>query len=390
MIDKPRKKAGDLGFGTRAVHAGVEPDPSTGAIMTPVYQTSTYVQKAPGEHQGYEYSRTHNPTRRALENSLAALEGAAHGIAFSSGMAAISAIMQTLKSGDHVVCSDDVYGGTFRLFDKIYRHYGLEFTFIDTSDLADIRVSLTSKTKIIWIETPTNPTLKVTDIQGAREICDKCEALLVVDNTFMSPYFQNPLRLGADMVLHSITKYIAGHSDVVGGEIVTNKPELAERLRFVQNAAGAVPGPMDCFLALRGIKTLHLRMQRHEENARAVYEYLRSQPKIKKLYYPGDNKHPGYAVQCRQARGFGAIISLDLGSLEAAKRFMAGLEIFQLAESLGGVESLVDHPAIMTHASVDPETRAMLGITDGFLRLSVGIEDKDDLVEDLKTALAKI
>jgi cystathionine gamma-lyase len=390
MNEKLKKNYKEMRIGTRAVHAGVEPDPSTGAIMTPIYQTSTYVQKAPGEHQGYEYSRTANPTRAALERSLAALEGAEHGIAFSSGMAASSAIMQMLKSSDHVVCSDDVYGGTFRLFDKIYRNYGLEFTFIDTSDLANVRVSLTSKTKVIWVETPTNPTLKVTDIQAVRDICNDCKALLVVDNTFMSPYFQSPLHYGADIVLYSTTKFIAGHSDIVGGAVITNRAHIADRLRFIQNAAGAVPGPMDCFLTLRGIKTLHLRMQRHEENARAVFEFLKSQPKIKKLYYPGDNKHPGYSIQCRQACGFGSIISLDLGSLDAAKRFMAGLEVFVLAESLGGVESLVDHPAIMTHASVSPETRAMLGITDGFMRLSIGIEDKDDLIEDLKGALGKV
>jgi cystathionine beta-lyase/cystathionine gamma-synthase len=377
-------------FGTRAVHAGVDPDPSTGAIMTPIYQTSTYVQKGPGVHQGFEYSRTQNPTRSALEKSMAALDGAEYGIAFSSGMAAISAIMQLLKSCDHVVCSDDVYGGTFRLFDKIYRNYSVEFSFIDTSDVKNIEVSLTSKTKIIWIETPTNPTLKVTDIQAAKEICKKCNALLVVDNTFMSPYLQSPLKYGADLVLYSTTKYIAGHSDIVGGAIVTSNAALAERLHFIQNAAGAVPGPMDCFLTLRGIKTLHLRMQRHEENARAIFEFLKGQSKIKRLYYPGDNKHPGHSVQCRQACGFGAIISIDVGSLENAKKFMSSLEIFKLAESLGGVESLVDHPAIMTHASVTPETRAKLGITDGFLRLSIGIEDKEDLIEDLKKGLGRI
>jgi len=379
-----------LHIGTRAVHGGVEPDPSTGAIMTPIYQTSTYVQEAPGVHKGYEYSRTKNPTRVALENAMASLDNARHGIAFSSGMAAISAIMQLFKSGDHAVCSDDVYGGTFRLFDKIYRNYGLKFSFVDTSNTKTIEASINPHTKVIWIETPTNPTLKVTDIQAARALAKKQNALLVVDNTFLSPYFQSPLHHGADLVLYSTTKYIAGHSDIVGGAIVTNNDELAERLHFVQNAAGAVPGPMDCFLTLRGIKTLHLRMQRHEENTRAIFEFLKSQPKIKKLYYPGDPKHPGYGVQRRQACGFGAIISIDLGDLERARKFMAGLEIFSLAESLGGVESLVDHPAIMTHASVTPEARAALGITDGFLRLSIGIEDVNDLVGDLKAGLERI
>lgn len=380
----------ELRIGTRAVHAGVEPDPSTGAIMTPIYQTSTYVQQAPGKHKGYEYSRTQNPTRTALEKSLSALEKAEFGIAFSSGMAAISAVMQLLKSGDHIICSDDVYGGTFRLFDKIYRNYGLEFSFVDSSNLANVRASLKSKTRVIWIETPTNPTLKVTDIRGAREICDDCKALLVVDNTFMSPYFQSPLQHGADLVLYSTTKYIAGHSDIVGGAVVTNNAGLAERLHFIQNAAGAVPGPMDCFLTLRGIKTLHLRMQRHEENTRAIFEFLKSQPQIKKIYYPGDDRHPGYSVQCRQACGHGAIISLDLGSLANAGKFISGLEVFKLAESLGGVESLVDHPAIMTHASVDPETRTALGITDGFIRLSIGIEDVRDLISDLQQGLERI
>jgi cystathionine gamma-lyase len=358
--------------------------------MTPIYQTSTYVQKEPGVNKGYEYSRTNNPTRAALEKSMASLDEAKHGIAFSSGMAAISAMMQLLKSGDHVVCSDDVYGGTFRLFDKIYRNYGLEFDFVDTSDPTKIESFLKPTTKMIWIETPTNPTLKITDIKAASALAKKRKALLVVDNTFMSPYFQTPLLRGADLALYSTTKYIAGHSDIVGGAIVTNSDQLAERLRFIQNAAGAIPGPMDCFLTLRGIKTLHLRMQRHEDNTRTIFDYLKSQTKIKRLYYPGDPNHPGYEIQRQQACGYGAIISIDVGSLESAKRFISGLQIFTLAESLGGVESLVDHPAIMTHASVSPEARAALGITDGFMRLSIGIEDVNDLVADLKRAFERL
>ncbi len=376
--------------GTRAVHGGLEPDPLTGAVMTPIYQTATYAQSEPGVTQGYDYSRTHNPTREALERSLASLDNADYGIAFASGMAAVTAVMQTLKSGDHVICSDDVYGGTFRLFDKIYSHFKLEFSFADTTDIRNIDRELRPMTRLIWIETPTNPTLKITDIEAASQLAKKHKAFLVVDNTFMSPYFQSPLRHGADLVLYSTTKYIAGHSDMVGGAIVTNNAELAERLHFIQNAAGAIPGPMDCFLTLRGIKTLHLRMERHEQNARKIFDYLKSQPKIRKIYYPGDPNHPNYSVQCRQACGYGAIISLDLGDLESAKKFISALRIFTLAESLGGVESLVDHPAIMTHASLTPEARQALGITDGFIRLSIGIEDVEDLVADLQRGFERI
>ncbi len=377
-------------FGTRAVHGGVKPDPSTGAIMTPIYQTSTYVQKTPGEHKGFEYSRTGNPTRTALEKSLAVLEEAEFGIVFSSGMAAISSVIQLLKKGDHVVCSDDVYGGTFRLFDKIYKNFGVEFSFVDTSNLDNIKKALTDKTVMLWLETPTNPTLKITDIKGASKLAREHNALMIVDNTFMSPCFQNSLSLGADLVLHSTTKYIAGHSDIVGGAVMTNSPELAERLHFVQNAAGAVPGPMDCFLTLRGIKTLHLRMERHEQNARAIFEFLKSQSAVKKIYYPGDPAHLGHELQKKQATGFGAIISFDVGSLDNARAFMAKLDLFTLAESLGGVESLIEHPAIMTHASVPPENREKLGITGGFIRISVGIEDIDDLLDDLKQGFGTI
>ncbi len=384
------KKDKDLRFGTRAVHGGQKPDPTTGAVMTPIYQTSTYAQSAPGVHKGYEYSRTANPTREALERSMASLEKGKHGIAFSSGMAATSSIMKLLKAGDHLVCSDDVYGGTFRLFDKIYRNFDLGFSFVDTSDIKNIEQAITKKTKIIWIETPTNPTLKITDIAAAAEIARKNDLMLVVDSTFMSPYFQNPLDLGADMVLHSTTKYIAGHSDLVGGAVVLNDSELAEKLRFIQNAAGAVPGPMDCFLTLRGIKTLHLRMERHEYNAKKIFEYLKTQTAVKKMYYPGDPDHPGHETQKKQAGGFGAIISFDIGSLDNARKLMSALETFTLAESLGGVESLIEHPAIMTHASVPPENRAKLGITDGFIRLSVGIEDAEDLIEDLQRGFDSI
>ena len=378
------KNLKNLRFGTRAVHGGTEPDPTTGAVMTPIYQTSTYAQSAPGIHKGYDYSRTINPTRESLEKAMAILEKGDYGIAFSSGMGAISSLLQLFKAGDHVVCSDDVYGGTFRLFDKIYRNFGMEFSFVDTSNIENIKSALKSSTRLIWIETPTNPTLKVTDIAEASALARFAKALLVVDNTFMSPYFQNPLHYGADLVLHSTTKFIGGHSDVVGGAIVTNDTRLAEQLHFIQNVAGAVPGPMDCFLTLRGIKTLHLRMERHEQNARKIFEFLKTQKQIKKIYYPRDSDHLGHSVQEKQACGYGAIISFDIGSLDNARKFMAALEVFTLAESLGGVESLVEHPAIMTHATVPLETRNKLGITDGFIRLSIGIEDSDDLIADLE------
>ena len=373
-----------LRFGTRAVHGGQEPDPLTGAVMTPIYQTSTYAQKAPGEHKGYEYSRTANPTRKALEACMASLELGEFGIVFASGMAAISTVAQLFKSGDHIVCSDDVYGGTFRVFDKIYKNLGLKFSFVDTSDIINIESAISDDTKLIWIESPTNPTLKVTDIAAVSKIAKSRKILMGVDNTFMSPYFQRPLELGADLVMHSTTKYIAGHSDIVGGALVTSNAELAEKLYFTQNAAGAVPGPQDCFLTLRGIKTLHLRMERHEQNARRIFDYLKSQNSIRKIYYPGDPTHLGHVIQSKQASGFGAMISFDIGTLENAKKFLSKLEIFTIAESLGGVESLAEHPAIMTHASVPPEIRAKLGITDGFIRLSIGVEDIDDLLEDLE------
>jgi len=377
-------------FGTRAVHGGVEPDPLTGAVMTPIYQTSTYAQSAPGVHKGYEYSRTANPTRKALESSLASLEGGEFGIAFASGMASISSVAQLFSTGDHIICSDDVYGGTFRVFDKIYKNLGLKFSFVDTTDVKNIESAITDSTKLIWIESPTNPTLKITDIAASVELAKQRKIMIGVDNTFMSPYLQSPLALGADMVMHSTTKYIAGHSDIVGGAIVTSDADLAEKLHFIQNAAGAVPAPQDCFLTLRGIKTLHLRMERHEQNAGRIFEFLKGQKAVKKIYYPGDPAHPGHAIQKKQARGFGAMISFDVETLDNANKLMSKLEIFTVAESLGGVESLIEHPAIMTHASVPPENRALLGITDGFIRLSIGIEDIDDLLDDLKRGFAAI
>ncbi len=384
------KKDKSYGLGTRAVHGGVEFDPSTGAVMTPIYQTSTYAQEAPGVHKGFEYSRTANPTRQALEASLASLEGGKFGIAFASGMASISSLTQLFSSGDHIVCSDDVYGGTFRVFDKIYRNFGLKFSFVDTSDVKNIEAALTPDTKLLWLESPTNPTLKITDIAAAAKIAKSRGIMIGVDNTFMSPYFQSPLDLGADLVMHSTTKYIAGHSDLVGGAIITSDAQLAEKLHFVQNAAGAVPGPMDCFLTLRGIKTLHLRMERHERNAGKIFEFLKSRKTVKKIYYPGDPNHPGHDIQKKQARGFGAMISFDVETLDRANKLMSRLEIFTIAESLGGVESLIEHPAIMTHASVPPENRAALGITDGFIRLSIGVEDIDDLLEDLERGFEAI
>ena len=380
----------NLRFGTRAIHGGQQPDPLTGAVMTPIYQTSTYAQSAPGEHKGYEYSRTDNPTRKALEACIASLEMGDFGISFASGMAAISTLAQLFKSGDHIVCSDDIYGGTFRVFDNIYKNFGLEFSYVDTSDTKNIENALRNSTKLIWIESPTNPTLKITDIAAVSKITKAGKIMFGVDNTFMSPYFQRPLELGADVVMHSTTKYIAGHSDVVGGVLVTADPDLAARLYFAQNAAGGVPGPQDCFLTLRGIKTLHLRMERHEQNAGRIFEYLKSQNSVKKIYYPGDPNHPGYDIQRNQSSGFGGMISFDVETLDNAVKIMSKLQIITIAESLGGVESLIEHPAIMTHASVPPENRLKLGITNGFIRLSVGVEDIDDLIEDLERGFEAI
>ena len=381
---------GNFAFGTRAVHAGQEPEPRTGAVMTPIFQTSTYVQKSPGVHTGYEYARTQNPTREALERCIASLEGASHGVAFASGCAATSTVMQLLDAGDAVVSGDDVYGGTYRLFTKVYARQGLRYSFVDLTRPESLVPETFGGAKLVWLETPTNPLLKVIDIERVAELAHRAGALLAVDNTFLTPFFQNPLALGADLVVHSTTKYLNGHSDAVGGIILTSSDELAERLRYLQNAVGAVPSPNDCFLVLRGLKTLHLRMQTHFSNARALAEILVGHPAVEKVIYPGLPSHPQHALACRQARGHGGMISFVLkGGLEASRRVLESFSIFALAESLGGVESLVEHPAIMTHASIEPEIRAQLGIDDGLVRLSVGVEAIDDLQGDLLSALAQ-
>jgi cystathionine gamma-lyase len=378
-------------IGTRAIHAGQEPEPITGAVMVPVFQTSTYAQKSPGVHTGFEYARTHNPTRQALEDCIASLEHAAHGVAFASGLATTNTILQTLKAGDHVICSDDVYGGTFRLFDKVLRRFGLNFTFIDLTDLAAVERAFQASTKLLWIETPTNPMLKILDIQSLSALAHAKGAKVVVDSTFMSPVFQNPLRLGADIVMHSSTKYLNGHSDVIGGIALTNDPEIAKDLRFLQNASGAVPGPWDCFLILRGLKTLHVRMAAHQENAVAIAKHLEKHPKVEAVIYPGLTSHPQHELAKKQMAGFGGMMSVRIrGGASEANQFLKKLKLFTLAESLGGVESLVEIPSIMTHASIPPETRKALGITDNLIRFSVGIEDPNDLIEDIENGLAEI
>jgi cystathionine gamma-lyase len=378
----------DQGFGTKAVHAGQSPDPTTGAVMTPIYYTSTYAQQAPGVHKGFEYSRTHNLTRYALENNLAALEGGAGGLCFASGLAATSTLLQLFDTGSHVVACDDLYGGTFRLFDKVYRRLGFEFTYVDPlAGVGAIEAALRPSTKLVWLETPTNPMLKLVDIAAVAAVCRPRGVLVAVDNTFMTPYFQRPLELGADIAAHSLTKYLNGHSDVVGGALIFKDKALRDRVAFLQNAAGAVISPMDSFLVLRGTKTLHVRMDRHEHNARAIAAWLAKHPQVERVYYPGLESHPQHELAKRQARGFGGMISFVLrGGLDEARRFLSACQIFTLAESLGGVESLIEHPAIMTHASVPPENRAKLGIVDGFIRLSVGIEDVADLQSDLEGA----
>ncbi|MDP6943770.1 MAG: cystathionine gamma-synthase [Myxococcota bacterium] len=378
-----------LGIGTRAIHAGQSPDPTTGAIMTPVYLTSTYVQESPGHHTGYEYSRTGNPTRTALQDCVAALEGARHGIAFASGCAATSTIMQTLRSGDHVICGDDVYGGTFRLFDQVCTRGGLSFDFVDLTDPDAVLRARRPETKFVWLETPTNPLLKLADIAAIAERCRSHGLKLIVDNTFLSPVFQTPLALGADVVVHSTTKYLNGHSDVVGGVVMTSDDAMAEELCYLQNAVGAVPGPLDCFLTLRGLKTLHVRMERHADNAMAIARWLSSHPAIESVTYPGLESHPQHALAVQQMKGFGGMITCVVrGGLEASRRLLERTRLFALAESLGGVESLIEHPGIMTHASVPQAQREALGISDGLVRLSVGIEDVDDLVADLDHALS--
>jgi cystathionine beta-lyase len=376
-------------FGTKAIHAGVEPDPSTGAIMTPIYQTSTYVQAAPGDHKGYEYSRTHNPTRTALQNALAALENGRHGLCFATGMAAIDAVVKLLKPGDEVVSTNDLYGGTYRLFTKVFEGFGVKFRFVDMSDLHKVEAAMSPATRLIWTETPTNPLLRIIDIDGLAGIARRHGCLLGVDNTFASPYLQNPLDLGADLVMHSVTKYLGGHSDVVMGALVVKDDALAERLAFLQNSCGATPGPMDSFLVLRGLKTLHLRMQRHCENGEVVANYLAAHPKVDKVYWPGFPTHANHEVAKRQMRGFGGMISFTLRGdrMEDATRVLSSTKLFSLAESLGGVESLLGHPASMTHASIPREERLRNGLADTLIRLSVGLEDARDLVADLRQAL---
>lgn len=384
-----KKPTHEIHFSTLAIHAGQSPDPRTGAVMVPIYQTSTFVQESPGKHTGYEYARTDNPTRTAYQACVAALENGKHALAFSSGLAAIDAIMHTLNPGDHVICSDDVYGGTFRIFDKIFKRTGIDFTFMDLTDLTSVEKAFRPNTKMLWIESPTNPMLKIFDIQKLSTLAKKKGALSVVDNTFMSPYFQRPLNLGADVVMHSVTKYMNGHSDVVGGVLVTSNTSLYDQLKFLQNAIGAVPSPLDCFLVMRGLKTLPVRMKQHEANAKQIVEFLKAHSKVEKIYYPGLPEHPGHEIAKNQMSGFGGMISFVVkGGLNESRRVLERVQIFALAESLGGVESLIEHPAIMTHASIPVENREKLGISDGLIRISVGIEDVQDLISDLKQALS--
>ncbi|MEO7768409.1 MAG: cystathionine gamma-synthase [Ferruginibacter sp.] len=378
-----------LHLATKIIRAGAEPDPSTGAIMTPIYQTSTYVQTAPGQHKGYEYARSQNPTRKALEDALAVIENGKYGLAFSSGVAATDAVIKLLSPGDEVIAANDMYGGTYRLFTKVFEKFGIKFIYVDTTDVANVASAFTSKTKLVWIETPTNPLMNITDIAAISDLSKKGGALLCVDNTFASPYLQNPLDMGADIVMHSATKYLGGHSDVIQGALVMNDTSLRDQLYFIQKSCGAVPGPMDCFLVLRGIKTLHIRMQRHCENGAVVAHYLRSHPKVEKVYWPGFEDNTSFATAKKQMRDFGGMISFTLKDdrLEAADKVLSSTAIFALAESLGGVESLINHPASMTHASIPREERIKNGLTDGLIRLSVGIEDAADLIEDLKQAI---
>jgi len=377
-------------FETRAIHAGQPPDATTGAVCTPVYLTSTYVQSSPGVHTGYEYSRTGNPTRAALETNLASLEGATHGVCFASGCAASAALAHWLGDGGHMVCCDDVYGGTFRLFDRVFTEAGRSFSWVDLAEPDNLFEHIRPETKAVWLETPTNPLLKLIDIAAVAERAHARGLKVIVDNTFMSPYFQQPLALGADVVVHSCTKYLGGHSDVVLGVVATSDDAIAERLRFVQNSAGGVPGPLDCFLVLRGTKTLAIRMREHDANARRIAAWLDTRPEVERVIYPGLPSHPQHELAKRQASGFGGMISFVVaGGLPAARRLLERCQVFALAESLGGVESLIEHPAIMTHASVPPENRAKLGIVDGLIRISVGIEHADDLVADLEHALAQ-
>lgn len=379
----------EMTFGTKAVHAGVEPDPASGAIMTPIYQTSTYVQRSPGDHKGYEYSRTQNPTRFALQDSMAALENAKYGLCFASGLAAIDAILKLLKPGDEVISGNDLYGGTYRIFTKVFAPFGITFHFVPMEDVGTIEEYINENTKLLWLETPTNPMMNIIDIQGAAAIAKKHDLLLGVDNTFATPYLQTPLDLGADLVMHSVTKYLGGHSDVVMGALALNDDQLMERLSFIQNASGAVTGPQDCFLVLRGIKTLHLRMQRHCENGKAVAEYLRAHPGVGKVYWPGFEDHPNHEIAKTQMNDFGGMVSFTLkeDDREVSFRIMERFKLFALAESLGGVESLANHPASMTHASIPREERYRVGLLDSLIRLSVGVEDVADLLADLEQAM---
>lgn len=379
-------------FGTKAVHAGVEPDPTTGAIMTPVYQTSTYVQESPAKHKGYAYARGANPTRNALQKSIAALENGKFALCFSSGMGATDAVIKLLNPGDEVITSNDLYGGSYRMFTKIFQKYGIKFHFIDLSSASNITPLINEKTKLFWLETPTNPLMNIVDIQACAALAKKHNITVAVDNTFASPYLQNPLDLGADIVMHSVTKYLGGHSDVIMGALVVNDEKLYQELAFIQNSCGAVPGPQDSFLVLRGIKTLHLRMERHCLNGRKIAEYLRSHPAVGKVYWPGFADHPNHDVAKKQMRDFGGMLSFTLkdDSVEKATKLMESVELFSLAESLGGVESLINHPSSMTHASIPREERLKSGLVDSLIRLSIGVEDADDLIADLGQALRKI
>lgn len=377
-------------FGTRAIHAGADPDPSTGAIMTPIFQTSTYVQESPGTNKGYGYARGKNPTRDALQKNIASLEGGKHCVCFSSGMGATDAVMRMLRPGDEVITGDDLYGGSYRMFTKIYENYGIKFHFINLTDANNIKKYINTNTKLIWAETPTNPTMQIIDIEACSKIAKENNLLLAVDNTFASPYLQNPLSLGADIVMHSVTKYLGGHSDVVMGALVMNDDKLHEQIYFILNSCGANPGPMDCFLVMRGIKTLHLRMERHCFNGRKIAEFLKTHPRIEKIYWPGFTDHPNHEIAKKQMRDFGGMISIVLkgASLEDTFKIASSFKVFSLAESLGGVESLINHPVTMTHASIPKAERDKAGVVDSLLRLSVGVEDVEDLIEDLKQALA--
>lgn len=376
-----------MGFSTDAIHAGQNPDQVTGAVSTPIYMTSTYAQDELGVHKGFEYGRTHNLTRQSLEQNIATLEKGKYGIAFASGLSAENAILGLMKSGDHAIVSNNVYGGTYRLFELIMKDYGLNFSWIDTTNIKNIENAVNSKTKMVYIETPTNPMLNITDIKAVSELCRRHKLICVVDNTFMSPYFQNPLMLGADVVIHSTTKYLNGHCDVVGGILITNDDKIHERLRYLQNAVGAVPSPFDCWLTLRSTKTLAVRMKQHQENAMAIASYLEKQSYVKKVLYPGLKSHPQYDLAKKQMSGFGGMISVEFRNFETAKKVLNNVKIFTLAESLGGVESLICHPASMTHASVPKEEREKYGFTDSIVRFSVGIEDKEDLIDDIEQAI---